>query len=62
MAMSGKEMLNLYLKDGWKILRKKGSHVHVGKEVKGKMLNQTISMHKELKKGLAKKLLKFISG
>jgi len=61
MSKSGKQILNLFLKKGWNILRQKGSHVQIGKVVNGKMLNQTIPMHKELKKGLIKKLLKYIS-
>jgi predicted RNA binding protein YcfA (HicA-like mRNA interferase family) len=56
MPLSGKEMLDLYLKDGWQILRQKGSHVFIGKET----LRETIPMHKELKKGLEKALLKRI--
>ena len=47
-------MLKLYLKAGWKVLRQKGSHVILGKNEK----RETIPMHKELKKGLEKKLLK----
>jgi len=54
MPFSGKEMLVLYEKQNWIILRKKGSHVIVGK----RNLRQTISMHKELKKGMERKLLK----
>jgi len=52
--LSGKDMLKLYLKAGWKVLRQKGSHVILGKNEK----RETIPMHKELKKGLEKKLLK----
>ena len=56
MPMSGKEMLKLYEKNGWTILRQKGSHVMVGKGSE----RQTIPMHKELKKGLEHKLLKTV--
>jgi predicted RNA binding protein YcfA (HicA-like mRNA interferase family) len=52
--LSGKEMLRLYEKKGWSILRKRGSHVQMGKEFH----RETIPMHKELKKGLERKLLK----
>jgi len=52
--LSGRDMLKLYLKAGWKELRQKGSHVIIGKNEK----RETIPMHKELKKGLEKKLLK----
>jgi predicted RNA binding protein YcfA (HicA-like mRNA interferase family) len=52
--LSGKDMLNLYLKQGWVILRQKGSHLILGKGND----RETIPMHKELKKGLEKSLLK----
>lgn len=54
MPMSGKELLKLYLAAGWIVLRQKGSHVVVGQN----NLRETIPMHKELKKGLEKALLK----
>jgi len=54
MPLSGKELLNIYLKAGWKILRQKGSHVILSKGTK----RETIPMHKELKRGLEHKLLK----
>ncbi|NQV18343.1 MAG: type II toxin-antitoxin system HicA family toxin [Armatimonadetes bacterium] len=53
MPLSGKEMLALYEKQNWVVLRKRGSHVIIGKQ----NLRQTIPMHKELKKGLERKLL-----
>lgn len=54
MPLSGKEMLKLYLANGWVVLRQKGSHVFIGK---GK-LRQTIPMHRELKIGTEQNLLK----
>ena len=58
MTISGKEMLKHFQKAGWSILRKKGSHVVVGKNDE----RETIPMHKELKKGLEKYLLKRLEG
>ncbi len=58
MPISGKEMLKRFQKAGWPILRKKGSHVVVGKNDE----RETIPMHKELKKGLEKYLLKRLEG
>lgn len=55
MPMSGKDLLRLFEKNGWKKVRQKGSHVIVHKEGE---LPETIPMHKELKKGLEQKLLK----
>ncbi len=54
MPMSGKEMIKLFEKNGWVVLRQKGSHVQVGKGEN----RETIPMHKELAKGLEHKLLK----
>jgi predicted RNA binding protein YcfA (HicA-like mRNA interferase family) len=54
MPMSGKDMLSKYLAAGWEILRQKGSHVIIGKGG----ARQVIPMHKELKKGLERALLK----
>jgi len=56
MPKSGKEVLRLYEEKGWSQLRQKGSHVVVGKGND----RETIPMHKELKTGLEKKLLKRI--
>lgn len=47
MPLSGREILVLYLKSGWRIARQKGRHV----QIKKNNLNQTIPMRKELKKG-----------
>jgi len=58
MPLSGKEMLKLYEKQGWKRLRQKGSNVIVGKGDN----RETIPMHKELKRGLEAKLLKRLAG
>ena len=54
MPLSGKEMVRLYEENGWAILRQKGSHLQVGKGTE----RETIPMHRELKKGLERKLLK----
>ena len=54
MPISGKEMLKRFRKSGWKILRKNGSHVMIGKNTN----RETIPMHDELKKGTEQYLLK----
>ena len=55
MPMTGKEMLKLYLKNGWILDHVTGSH-HIVK--KGK-ISVSISVHnKYLKKGTEQKLLK----
>lgn len=61
MPKSGQEVLNLYLQAGWVRLKSKSgksgsSHVKVGKGSE----RETIPMHRELAKGLERKLLKRI--
>jgi predicted RNA binding protein YcfA (HicA-like mRNA interferase family) len=59
MPISGKEMLKRYRKSGWIVLRHKGSHVQVAITTsEGKTEHETIPLHKELKKGIEKSLLK----
>lgn len=59
MPISGKEMLRLFLKEGWQILRQSGSHVIVGLGE----LRETIPIHgnQDLRKGLERKLLKSLN-
>jgi predicted RNA binding protein YcfA (HicA-like mRNA interferase family) len=54
MPLSGEEMLRLYKKAGWEVISQKGSHVKVGKETQ----REIIPMHRELKRGLERALLK----
>lgn len=54
MPLSGREMRRLFEQNGWTELRQKGSHVVMGKGNE----RETIPMHRELKKGLERKLLK----
>ena len=54
MPMSGEQMLRLYRKAGWVVLGTRGSHVKVGKDG----LRETIPLHRELGRGLERKLLK----
>lgn len=54
MPISGKDLLKIFLQEGWIILRQKGSHVIVGKGP----LRESIPQHRELKKGLEYSLRK----
>lgn len=54
MPLSGKEILKLFIQNGWVVLRQKGSHVIVGKGPE----RETIPLHRELKKGLEHALKK----
>jgi predicted RNA binding protein YcfA (HicA-like mRNA interferase family) len=57
MPQSGEEILKKYLKAGWKVISRKGSHVKVGKGID----REVIPMHRELKKGLEFKLEKHLN-
>ena len=57
MPISGKQMLRLFRKAGWRIISRRGSHVKVGNGSE----REIIPMHKELRKGLEQKLLKRLS-
>jgi predicted RNA binding protein YcfA (HicA-like mRNA interferase family) len=54
MPMSGEQMLRLYRRAGWAVMSHRGLHVKVGKNG----LRETIPLHRELAKGLERKLLK----
>lgn len=51
-------MVKLFVRQGWSVLRQKGSHVILAKG----LARETVPMHKELKKGLEKHLLKRLAG
>lgn len=54
MPISGEEMLKRYLRHGWVVMHRKGSHVKVGLRT----LRETIPLHRELAKGLEHRLMK----
>jgi predicted RNA binding protein YcfA (HicA-like mRNA interferase family) len=56
MPISGEEMLKRYKRAGWKLDRRGKNHFIVKKEDK----TVSIPNHKELKKGMEKKLLKWM--
>lgn len=57
MPLSGRQMLRLFVKEGWMLMSKRGSHMKRGKG----SLRETIPMHRELARGLEQKLLKRLS-
>jgi mRNA interferase HicA len=58
MPMKPKDMLRLFKKNGWQVLRQKGSHVTMGKGSR----RAVIPMHgADLKKGLEHALLKLLA-
>jgi len=55
MPLSGKEMVKLFEKSGWRFARQTGSHVHMECQ-DGR--HASIPLHKELKVGMEHALLK----
>lgn len=58
MPISGKEMVKLYKKNGWKLDRIKGSHHIMLNESTGETIPIPVHANKSLKKGLEQALLK----
>ena len=56
MPLTGKEMLKLLKKHGWKVERKEGSHCQLFKN--GKRITVPVYSNKDLKKGLEQRILK----
>jgi predicted RNA binding protein YcfA (HicA-like mRNA interferase family) len=54
MPLSGKEMVKLYEREGWRVAWQTGSHVRVKKG----QFSEMIPMHRELKTGMEHYLLK----
>ncbi len=54
MPMSGRDMMKKYKENGWYVVRQRGSHVRMQKRESF----ETIPLHKELKKGIQRALLK----
>ena len=56
MPLTGKEMLKLLKKHGWKVERKEGSHCQLFKN--GKRITVPVHSNNDLKKGLEQRILK----
>ena len=56
MPLTGKEMLKLLKKHGWKMERQKSSHYQLFKN--GKKITVPVHSNKDLKKGLEQRILK----
>ena len=57
--LSGKKLLSILKKFGFKEVRQKGSHVRIEKRIDGKILKITVPLHKELKKKTLLTILKY---
>ena len=58
-ALSGKKLISILKKFGFKEVRQKGSHLRMEKSINGKKIKITIPLHKELKKKTLSTILKY---
>ena len=56
MPLTGKEMLKLLKKHGWKVERQEGSHCQLFKD--GRRITVPVHSNKDWKKGLEQRILK----
>ncbi|MBG9368287.1 type II toxin-antitoxin system HicA family toxin [Streptococcus sp. NLN64] len=58
MPLTGKEMMKLAIRNGWKEVRVDGSHHHFKKEGFSKIVTISVHGNRNLGNGLEKKILK----
>lgn len=56
--ISGKELIKILSKCGFRIIRQKGSHVRLENKIHGDLIKITVPMHPKLKKGTLSRIIK----
>ncbi|MCH7574829.1 MAG: type II toxin-antitoxin system HicA family toxin [Candidatus Marinimicrobia bacterium] len=56
--ISGYKLIKILSKAGYRIVRKKGSHVRLEKKFDGEIIKLTIPVHEKLKKGTLSRIIK----
>jgi predicted RNA binding protein YcfA (HicA-like mRNA interferase family) len=56
--ISGKELIKILSKFGFKVVRQRGSHVRLEKKTNGKIIKITVPMHPNLKRGTLSRIIK----
>jgi len=56
--ISGKDLINIFTKLGFFIVRQRGSHVQLEKINESEIIKLTIPMHQQLKKGTLSHIIK----
>ncbi len=56
--ISGRELVKLLMKNGFVIVRQRGSHIRVEKNTKNGLIKITIPNHPEIKKGTLNQIIK----
>lgn len=56
--ISGLGLIKILTKAGFKVARRKGSHVRLEKKINGEIIKLTVPMHDKLKKGTLSRIIK----
>ena len=56
--ISGKDLINIFTKFGYVIIRQRGSHVQLEKRIGSEIIKLTVPMHPQLKKGTLSHIIK----
>ena len=56
--ISGKDLINIFAKLGFSVIRQRGSHVQLEKRVENEIIKLTIPMHPQLKRGTLSHIIK----
>lgn len=56
--ISGKELIKIFTKFGFLVVRQRGSHVQLEKRAGNEIIRLTIPMHNQLKKGTLSHIIK----
>jgi len=56
--ISGLKLIKILHKAGFKIVRRKGSHVRLEKRTNGEIIKLTVPLHEKLKKGTLTRIIK----
>lgn len=56
--ISGYKLIKILSKAGYRIVRKRGSHVRLEKKIEGEIIKLTVPVHEKLKKGTLSRIIK----
>jgi predicted RNA binding protein YcfA (HicA-like mRNA interferase family) len=57
-VISGRKAIKSLSKTGFRVVRQRGSHVRLEKKTEDKMIRLTVPLHKSLKKGTLRRIIK----
>jgi len=57
-VVSGREAIKALCRAGFRVVRQRGSHVRLEKRTEAKVIKLTVPLHKTLKKGTLRRIIK----